>query len=147
MGIINRDKNITEQVDNWDVQFSVIGVSAIMPLVTVPYVAQLQKVVVAAFGLSGAPQLQLQIQRFIPGTGNTVIALNGSSLLTAQAFSTSGLQTFAIPALSSTLVQLQVGDQLQVVSSVANTAATYAVNAVIQCLQDYKTQYGLFLGA
>lgn len=146
MGIINRDKNITEQVDNWDVQFSVIGVSAIMPLVTVPYVAQLQKVVVAAFGLSGSPQLQLQIQRFIPGTGNTIIALNGSSLLVAQAFSTSGLQTFVIPALSSTLSQLQVGDQLQIATSVANTAATYAVNAVIQCLQDFKTQYGLFSG-
>lgn len=145
-GIINRDKNLTEQVDNWDVQTAVIGISVLLPLVSVPYVGQLQKVVVAAFGLSGSPQIQLQIQRFIAGSGLTTIPLNGSSLLTIQAFSTSGLQTFTIPALSSTLVQLQANDQLQAVTSTANTAATYSFNCIVQCLQDFKTQYGLFSG-
>lgn len=145
-GIINRDKNLTEQVDNWDVQTAVIGISTLLPLVSVPYVGQLQKVVVAAFGLSGSPQIQLQIQRFIAGSGLTTIPLNGSSLLTIQAFSTSGLQTFTIPALSSTLVQLQANDQLQAVTSTANTAATYSFNCIVQCLQDFKTQYGLFSG-
>lgn len=145
-GIINRDKNLTEQVDNWDIQTAVIGISTLLPLVSVPYVGQLQKVVVAAFGLSGSPQIQLQIQRFIAGSGLTTIPLNGSSLLTIQAFSTSGLQTFTIPALSSTLVQLQANDQLQAVTSTANTAATYSFNCIVQCLQDFKTQYGLFSG-
>lgn len=145
-GIINRDKNLTEQVDNWDIQTAVIGISTLLPLVSVPYVGQLQKVVVAAFGLSGSPQIQLQIQRFIAGSGLTTIPLNGSSLLTIQAFSTSGLQTFTMPALSSTLVQLQANDQLQAVTSTANTAATYSFNCIVQCLQDFKTQYGLFSG-
>jgi hypothetical protein len=146
MGIINRDKNITEQVDNWDVQTTVVGVSIIIPLVNVPYTGNIQKVVMSAFGLSGSPQIQLQIQRFIVGTGNTIITLNGSSLLTAQAYSTSGLQTFVLPSLSSTLIQLQPNDQLQAVTSVANTAATYSFNSIIMCLQDFKTQYGLFVG-
>lgn len=146
MGVINREKDITEKVDNWDIQTAVVGVSQLIQVTNVPYQGQLMRVVTSAFGLSGVPILGLQIQRFIVGVGLTTIPLNGSSLLTVSAFSTSGLMTHAIPALSSTLSQLQAGDQLQIVTSVANSAATYAANAVIMCLQDFKTQYSLFAG-
>lgn len=146
MGLQNRDKAINEQVDNWDIQTSVTGVSSLIQLVNVPYVGQIQKIVATAYGLSGSPILGVQIQRFITGSGLTTIPLNGSSLLTVTAFSTSGLMTCTLPALSSSLVQVIPGDQVQFVTSGANTAASYAANVVIQCLQDFKTQYGLFSG-
>ena len=146
MGIINRDKHLTEQVDNWDIQTAVVGVSQLIQLVQVPYIGQIQRIQVSAYGLSGSPIIGVQIQRFIAGSGLTTIPLNGSSLLTMTAFGTSGMLQCTLPALSSTLVQVQSGDQVQFVTSGANTAASYVANTVIQCLQDFKTQYGLFSG-
>ena len=144
MGLQNRDKGLNEQVDNWDVQTANVGISALIQLCQVPYAGQLLKTTVSGYGLSGTPTVGLQIQRFIIGTGFTTIPINGSSLLTMSAFSTSGMLTMSLPAPGNSLVQLIPGDQLQVITSTANTAATYAINTVIQCLQDFKTQYGLF---
>lgn len=146
MGIQNRDKGLNEQVDNWDIQTVVIGVSALIYAVNVPYTGQILKVSTAAFGVSGSPILGIQIQRFITGTGATTISVNGSSLLTVTAFSTSGIQSHALPIVGNSLIQVQSGDQIQLVTSGANSAATYNLNVVVQCLQDFKTQYGLFSG-
>ena len=147
MGIQNRDKGLNEQVDNWDSQtVSSVGVSQLIQSASVPYTGQLLKVVTSAFGLSGSPTVGIQIQRFITGLGLTTIPVNSSSLLTVSAFSTSGIQTHSLPAVGSSLVQLLPGDAVQLVTSTANTAATYAINMVTQCLQDFKTQYGLFSG-
>lgn len=146
MGIQNRDKGINEQVDNWDIQTPVEGVSLLIQCCNVPYTGQILKVTSSAYGLSGSPILGLQIQRFIAGSGNTTIAINGSSLLTVVAYSTSGMQVHSLPAAGNSLVQVQSGDQIQLVTSGSNTAANYAINVVTQCLQDFKTQYGLFSG-
>jgi len=147
MGLQNRDKGINEQCDNWDIQTPTTGVSLLIQLVSVPYTGQIQGIFSAAYGLSGSPVLGVQIQRFVVGKGNTTIAVNGSSLLTITAYSTSGLQAHSLPALSSSLVQVQPNDQIQFVTSGANTAANYSINVVIQCLQDFKTQYSLFIGS
>jgi len=147
MGFINRDKDLTEQREVLRVSTAVVGVSQLIHIGTVPYTGTLQKVVSAAFGLSGSPITGVQIQRFITVTGFTTIPLNGSSLLTQIAFSTSGLLTHTLPSNASTLVQVQSGDEIQLVTSTANTAATYVVSAVVQCLQDFKTAYGLGSGA
>jgi len=146
MGLQNREKGLNEQCDNWDVQTANVGISTLIQLCQVPYSGQLLKVVSSAYSMSGSPIVGLQIQRFIAGSGATTIPLNGSSLLTMTAFSTSGILTHAITGVGTSLVQLQSGDQLQAVTSGANTAATYAFNSIIQCLQDFKTQYGLFSG-
>ena len=147
MGIQNRDKGLNEQVDNWDAQtVSSVGVSLLIQLVSVPYTGQLLRIVTSAFGLSGSPILGIQIQRFIGASGLTTIPVNGSSLLTITAFSTSGIQLHSLPAVGNSLVQLLSGDQVQLVTSGSNTAASYAINTVTQCLQDFKTQYGLFSG-
>lgn len=146
-GIVNRDKNITEQVDNWYSQTPTTGVSLLIQLAQVPYQGQILKITSSAYGLSGSPILGIQVQRFIVGSGLTTIPVNGSSLLTVAAFSTSGMQTHSLPAAGNSLVQLLVGDQVQFVTSGTNTAASYAVNVVVQCLQDFKTQYSLFVGS
>ena len=146
MGIQNRDKGLNEQVDNWDTQTVSLGVSLLISLVSVPYTGQLLRIVTSAFGLSGSPILGIQIQRFIGASGLTTIPVNGSSLLTITALSTSGIQLHSLPAVGNSLVQLLSGDQVQLVTSGSNTAASYAINTVTQCLQDFKTQYGLFSG-
>lgn len=145
MGIINRDFDPTGQVDNFDSQSSVVGVSLLIQVGQIPYVGRLIAIATSAFSLSGSPTVGVQIQRFIAGSGITTIPLNGSSLLTITAFSTSGIQLHSLPNVGSSLVQLLNGDNIQLVTSTANTAATYVVNAVIQCLQDFKTEYGVNL--
>lgn len=147
MGIANRDLEVSQQMVIFEQKPGLVGVSALIYCGQVPFTGQVMRVVSSAYGLSGAPILGLQIQRFIAGVGNTVIPLNGSSLLTVTAYSTSGMQTHALSLPGSTLVQVLSGDQLQVVTSVANTAATYQVSWVIQNLQDFSSQYGLGLGS
>lgn len=147
MGITNRDKDLTEQRENFDCQTGNVGISALINLINIPYSCVLEKVVTTSSGLSGSPILGVQIQRFITGAGNTIIAINGSSLLTITAYSTSGLQAHSLPAVSSTLVNLLANDVVQFVTSGTNTAGTYSVNAVIRCLLDFKSIYTLGAGA
>src|SRR5579859_4047068 len=111
MGIQNRDKGLNEQVDNWDIQSTAaVGCSQLIQLCQVPYTGQILKATSSAYGLSGSPIVGLQIQRFVTGAGATTIALNGSSLLTVTAFSTSGMQTHVLPVAGNALVQVQSGD-------------------------------------
>lgn len=144
MAIVNRDKDTTEQryLFGFNSQV-VVGVSGVVNLGIAPCAAQVLAVATAGIGLSGSPILGLQVQRFVVGAGNTVIPLNGSSLLTVTAYSTSGMQTHTLTAAGTTLVGLQKGDILQVVTSGANTAAVYVHEAVIQILQDVKSDYGV----
>ena len=144
MALVNRDKDATEQryvfTNN---QSAVVGVSALIHVGIAPCGAQLLQVVSNAFGLSAAPTVGIQIQRFVVGSGLTTIPLNGSSLLTISAFSTSGMQVHVLPAAGSTLVQLLKGDEIQLVTSTASSAANYVVEAVVQILQDVKSDYGV----
>jgi hypothetical protein len=146
MAVVNRDLDPSQQRLNWlnvaGTQ-SVVGVSAILALGIAPCAMQVLAVAVEASGLSGAPTAGIQIQRFVVGSGLTTILVNGSSLLTVQAYSTSGAQAMVLPASGSTLVQLLRGDQLQMITSTANTAASYVVEAVVQVLQDVKSDFGL----
>lgn len=143
MGIVNRTKDQSEQRETFDCQPGLVGISALIQVGQIPYPGQILKIVSSAYGLSGSPICGIQIQRFIVGAGATTIPLNGSSLLTIVAFSTSGMQTHVLPAAGSTSVQVLSGDQVQIVTSVANTAATYSVNMIVQCLQEVKSTYGL----
>jgi hypothetical protein len=140
-GLQNKDKDASEQRVTMSFSSGVVGVSALMTLGIVGCSQTLLAVVSEASGLSAAPIVGLQIQRFVTGVGNTVIALNGSSLLTITAYSTSGLQTHAIPAANTSL--LLQGDVLQAVTSTANSAATYNITAVLQVLQAVRTDYGV----
>lgn len=143
MAIVNRDKDASEQRYVFNVATGVVGVSALIYVGNVPCAAQLLQVATNAFGLSASPTVGVQIQRFVVGSGLTTIPLNGSSLLTISAMSTSGMQTQVLPASGATLVQLLKGDCIQLVTSTASSAATYVVDAVIQILQDVKSDYGV----
>jgi hypothetical protein len=143
MAIVNRDLDPTQQRLTFQATPGLVGVSALIHLGVMPCAAQLLAVASSAFGLSGAATVGVQIQRFVPGVGLTTIPMNSASLLTISAFSTSGIQLQTLPAAGATLAQLLKGDDLQLVTSTASTAATYVVDAVIQILQDVKSDYGV----
>lgn len=143
MAIVNRDLDTSQQRIILNADPGLIGVSSLIHVGIVPCASQLLVVAHNAFGLSSAPTVGVQIQRFVVGSGLTTMALNGSSLLTISAMSTSGMQVQTLPAAASTLLLLQKGDVVQLVTSTANSAATYAVDAVLQVLQDVQSTYGV----
>lgn len=142
-GLQNKDKDASEarQYLTWSSAIAV-GTGLTIPLGVIGCSQTLLAVTSAVSGLSGTPIWGLQIQRFVPGVGVTVIALNGSSLLTLVATSTSGVQAHVIPPANSSL--LMQGDVLHVVTSGANTAVIPAtITAVLGVLQAVKTDYGV----
>ena len=152
MAIVNRDLDPTQQRYVFTTLPIPIGISVlanatsisqIQTIAIAPCGSQLLQVATSAFGLSGTPSVGIQVQRFVVGKGLTTIALNGSSLLTISAYSTSGVQVHTLPAAGNTLVLLQSGDHVQLITSTANTSAAYGVEAVLQILQDVKSDYGV----
>lgn len=145
MALVNRDKDASEQRDVLTYTSpAVVGVSLLVNLGIAPCAQQMIAIQVAAFGLSSTPILNFQINRFITGLGNTTIIGGFTSLSIAAAFGTSGPAATLVPLTAgSTLVQLLRGDLVQVVTSGANSAANYVISAVVQTLQDVKTNYGV----
>lgn len=145
MPLINRDKASVEQCDNFDMNFgnSVVGVSILVTSAIIPCPQQIVGYQVVAFGVSGSPVLNLQIQRFIPGSGNTIITGGFTALAVGAAYGTSGALAF-ITGLTggSTLTQVQTNDIVQIVTSGANSAATYAGQLICKTLTDFKSLYG-----
>lgn len=143
MAIVNRDKDTSEQRDVYFYSNPLIsGTSSLINLAASSCGQQLLVVASQAFGVSGSPIVGLQVQRFVVGSGLTTIPLNGSSLLTISALSSSGIQIHSLPTGSSLLL-LQKGDMVQAVTSGANTAAVYAFECVLLTIQDLKQNFGV----
>lgn len=144
MAIVNRTLDASQQT--LVVKFSkdgVIGTGVTVPVGLVPSNSTLKAVKLAAAGLSGSPVVDLSIWRFIVGAGVTVIT-GGATSLTVVAEGTSGVQSFVLAASGSSLLNLLSGDKLIAVTSGANTAGTnYAIEAVIQMVQDIRTVHGV----
>lgn len=150
MAIVNRDKNVTEQIVDFNVILNATpsGISAgitnpgvstanTFVLMTVPYPATVVNVGVGYFGLSGSPSHNLWVYRFAGGF--TSIQIGAS--LAVSAFGTSGYQAFSIlPAATS--FPLQTGDLIALSALTANTAVAQAtVTLCLQALQDIKQHF------
>lgn len=140
MAIVNRDLDVTEQ------RHVLLGVA--QPLIVaatyhigpVPFPSKLVAAQASAIGLSGAPQLILQLHRFIAGTGFTAITLGSTVVL--PAFGTSGGVSMSVQAAGVTF-PLQAGDVLVFNNPVADTAAARCnVACVIQATQDIRSAFG-----
>lgn len=139
MAIVNRDLDPSQQVVNFNAIVTNTAVGGSYALAVMPSAGQLVAAGVVSKGLSGAPNLSLWIERFVVGTGYTAIAIGAS--LAAQAFGTSGGQTFNVGA--GVTWSLQAGDVISLASAGANTAATHhTVTLSVKALQDIKTQFG-----
>lgn len=150
MALVNRDKDVTEQINVWnkivDATPSSISAGISNPgvatgntyvLMTVPYPAQLMAAGSASYGTSGSPVHSLWIYRFAGGF--TSIAVGQTLAVTA--FGTSGYQGFSIFAGVS--YPLQAGDQLVLYTQASNAAvAVTSVGLAVKALQDIKSYFG-----
>lgn len=149
MAITNRDKDASEQRIQLGCDLGAyaatvgasVGVAYSRNIFAAPFPCTVEQVKVAASGISGSPSWQLEIDRFIVGTGLTT--LTGASwvagALAVQEIGTSGLQSVSI--LSS--LNLEKGDILKVTTSVLDAAvADGSISLVVKSLQDIKTYFG-----
>lgn len=107
----------------------------------------------AAYGVSGSPQIQINVGRFIAGAGYTTWPLaTGTSNVVAN-YGTSGPGAFGASLFGasamisivsgSTLANLQANDLLFITTGGANSAVVGAhVGVVIQPIQDLVYRYG-----
>lgn len=144
MAIVERSLDVSEQnkVYQGIVPTTAIGASSIISLAYMPYQGTLKAFSVASFGVSGAVVGSLAINRFVVGAGQTAIIVAGASLALVNV-GTSGPQNFTLPAVSSTLVQVQQGDVVSLVLVGGSNILSAQACLVVQALQDIVTPLGL----
>jgi hypothetical protein len=148
MGIVNRTKDVSEQRVVLGEIFGATATGVTGIIGHVPYPATLESGQIAAFGLSGAPNYTITINRFIAGAGATAIVVGTGTSNTPSAFGTSGVAATGASGLvmvwGSTLMSLLPNDVIMFTSGVANTAVTgLAISLVIKPVQDIKVHFGL----
>lgn len=146
MGIVNRTLAPSEQYKVLTAKAGAVATGVTGFIGIVPYPSTIVAGQIAALGLSGAPNYALKVQRFIIGTGNTLItiAVGTSNIPPALGTSGVGISGMILPAAGSTLLNLLANDVLYYESGVANTAVTgLEIDVVIQPIQDIKVHFGL----
>lgn len=141
MGITNRSYDVSEQVKVFNANNGAVATGATVILLNVPYPCILQDIRVSAIGLSGSPAWTFLVGRTV-AAGFTMQAVAGA--LTVQAVGTSGPQRASLLASGSTLLNLDAGDHLAVVTATANTnTLSSCVDIVLKATQDIKSNYGV----
>lgn len=152
MPIVNRTLDASEQRKVYQVHFPKVGGASFTNVATgttcvvavVPGPCTLDALQVVAYGISGTPTYQLNVDRFIAGAGFTTIILATGSSNTPAAFGTSGVSAAVIAASGSTLRNLLANDVLIMTSGGANAAANSVSAAVVlKPIQDIKLQFGV----
>lgn len=146
MAIVNRDLAPSQQRELCDwVSGGAIATGVTREMKVLAWPATLSgPVVVAATGVSNAMQVALQVKRFVAGAGETAIAIGISNIVLANSSLSGPISFTGLAAAGSTLLSLQAGDVLQVVTSVANGNATdLALNLVLQKTQDIVSYNGV----
>ena len=153
MAIVNRSKDISEQKEVIRRVIGpalsaggtfLVGVAAGSSYLigSIPYQSLAKALMAVCTNLGNSLALVFNVQRFVPGLGQTVIAgVFGS--LALQNFSTSGIQSVSLLAPGSTLLSLLAGDQLWMSPiGASGTADTVTVDLVISAVNDIKQIYG-----
>ncbi len=133
----------TEQKRTFVASFSAVATGITLPVLNVPFNSTLSGIRVTGAGFSGTPTYDFKVQRFIAGTGLTVIS-GGSTTLTGAAYGTSGMNSVVLAAAGSSLLTLLANDVITCTSGAAASAVTALnVSVVIQAVADIKTTFGL----
>lgn len=148
MGVINRTKDVTEQRKIFEVATGAFATGVTAIIAQIPYPCVLESGQIAAFGLSGAPNYAITVNRFIAGAGATAFVVGTGTSNVPSAFGTSGVAgtgaSGLVMAWGSTLMNLLPNDIVMVTSGVANAAATgLAITLVVKPIQDIKVHFGL----
>ncbi len=139
--IINRDKDLSERRYERAHRLTgtVTGTSSM--LFVAPFNAKIVGAFQAARGLSGAPVHTLVAERFIIGSGATVIG-GWAATLTVSAFGTSGSQGYSCPAAS--FLTINAGDIISLYPSGSNAACSEViVSVVLEALDDIKKSFSV----
>lgn len=138
MGIINRSLDLSEQQEQHTLNQAPTVTAGVYTVANIRRPMKLNSAEAKCLGLSGAPTSQLAIQRYIAAAGVTNITVGAA--LTHVDIGSIGVQTFSLPAVGSSLLQLQDGDSLVVVAGGANSALnSLVVDVVLENLQDIKS--------
>lgn len=153
MAILNRTEDFSEQRKVFEVTGGATPTGSTGFIAIVPYNCVIEAAQVAALGLSGAPNMAINVQRFIAGTGYTTfpVAIGTSNVL--QSLGTSGLAvggsgmllvTTGASNVGNTLGILLANDVLSWQTGVANSAVTgFSIGVVLRPLQDIKKHFGI----
>lgn len=141
MAIVNRDNHPSEQKVVINAQLGAMATGVTRFVAVMPYPCALESVRAAAAGVSNAMQLAFEK---ITGAGSSGVAM-GISNMVLQNRSVSGVVGFSgLAAQGSTLLQMNTGDTLQVISSVSNGNATdLTLEFVVKKLQDIVSHNGV----
>jgi len=148
MGVINRTKDVSEQRRTFSVAAGAVATGVTGVALHVPYPCVLESGQIAAFGLSGAPNYTLVLNRFITGAGATAITIATGTSNVPSAFGTSGVAGTGASGIvmpwGSTLLSLLPNDIIMYQSGVANAAVTgLSITLVVRPIQDIKVHLGL----
>lgn len=144
MALVNRDADASQQKDVVSENIGAIATGTTRYIHIVPYPCVLQSIRFAPAGVSNAMQIAVQNTRFIVGTGATAINMGISNAILANQ-GTSGILGYSgLAAQGSSFLQLQTGDVITIVSSVANGNATdLAIQLVLKKVQDIVAHNGV----
>lgn len=144
MALVNRDKDASEQKEVIQVALGAVATGTTRNVAVIPYPCVLQSARAFAAGVSNAMQVAINNNRFVVGAGATAIAM-GISNMVLQNQSTSGIQGFSgLAAQGSSLLVLNAGDVLQIVTSVSNGNATdLTMQFVLKKTQDIVSMNGV----
>lgn len=143
MAIVNRDLDVSQTKDVLTAQVKTVNTGMTMPFMCIPYPCTASAVRVGAIGVSGAPEWNFLVSRFIAGSGNTVFSIGISNLVVAAIGSSGSLGHSGLAAAGSTLLNFAVNDVLMIVSSVSNTNVTDAtISLVVKKTQDIVSHFG-----
>jgi hypothetical protein len=139
MAIVNRDLDSSLQREVFGENLGSMATGVTRFFFIAPYPCVVEQVRYAAAGVSNAMQLAFEK---ITGAGSSGVPM-GISNIVLQNRSVSGIVGFSgLAAVGSTLLNLSVGDVVQLVSSVSNGNATdLDVQMVVKKTQDIVSFY------
>lgn len=141
MPIINENKDLSEQKES--LQSS--QVNPVNGTIWQSYIVHNAMIItdckVAMNGVSGSPSVMLGVYRFNAGSGAMSFVIGSSFAVTA--YSTSGWNSYSLPAVGSTTLSLQKGDVLTVTQGGGTSAASTltTIEVVAQNIQDIVSWY------
>ena len=139
--LINRDHDLSERRLEYETKLTGTVTGASHAVLVAPFNCKIVGAYQAARGLSGSPTHFLVAERFIVGSGATVIG-GWAATLAVSAFGTSGSQGYSCPAAS--FITLNAGDLISLYPTGTNAAVSEVViGLVLECLDDIKKTFSV----
>lgn len=140
MAVINRTNDVSEQKISFEQVFGPSIISgATLQIGPIPYPGTLSQVVATCVAGAATSSSSVEIARFIPGSGFTVITGLGASFV-FSVYGTSGYTSVSLTAQGSTLLNLLAGDMIQ--CRLNNGANFPQITVVMRKTQDAVTFFG-----